>query len=455
MSRIRDIGNLFSANTSAATDSEVTAAISAHNSSTTTVHGIADTSALATQTYVQNNKGIKSGDSSSRPASPSNGDVYSNTQTGFLEVYSTTYGWEQIGGISSAPTSVSATNTPSGRAYNNGAASITFTAGTIAGRSYTVTSNPGGYTASGSSSPITITGLQSSTQYTYTVTSTNNYGTSSASSASSSVTATTVPDAPTIGNPSSTGNVGEVTVTWTAPNNGGSAITGYIVTPYIGATAQSTTSAGSGATSVDVTGLTNGTTYTFKVAATNANGTGNQSSASSSVVPGNVTVDILIVAGGGGGGTNRGGGGGAGGLLSYTSYALSKSTTYSVTVGGGGAGATASQAPGTVGNDSQFGSLTLVKGGGYGGGASVPNGGPGGSGGGGSGGGGGGGGTGTSGQGNNGGASSGLEGGGGGGAGAVGVYNGGIGVTSSLINSIGTATNYGQLSGGKIGRAHV
>jgi uncharacterized membrane protein len=31
MSRIRDIANLFSANTAAATDSEVTAAISAHN----------------------------------------------------------------------------------------------------------------------------------------------------------------------------------------------------------------------------------------------------------------------------------------------------------------------------------------------------------------------------------------------------------------------------------------
>ena len=166
MSRIRDIGNLFSANTSAATDSEVTAAISAHNSSTTTVHGIADTSALATQTYVQNNKGIKSGDSSSRPASPSNGDVYSNTQTGFLEVYSTTYGWEQVGGISSTPTSVSATNTPSGRAYNNGAASVAFTAGTETGgvpSSFTVTSSPGSYTATGSSSPITVTGLSSTT----------------------------------------------------------------------------------------------------------------------------------------------------------------------------------------------------------------------------------------------------------------------------------------------------
>ena len=429
MTRARDVANVLSTATDLATDTETAAAISAHNSVT--------------------NGHTSRGNTASRPASPTAGDIYVNTQTGFVEVYTgATYGWEQVGGISSTPTSVVATDSGTGRAYNNGSASVAFSPGTIAGRSYTVTSSPGSYTATGTTSPITITGLQSGVSYTYTATSTNNYGTSSASSASTGVVATTVPDAPTIGTPSSTGNVGEVTVTWTAPNNGGSSITGYIITPYIGATAQATTSAGSGATSVDVTGLTNGTTYTFKVAATNANGTGNQSSASSSVVPGNVTVDILIVAGGGGGGTNRGGGGGAGGLLSYTSYALSKSTTYSVTVGGGGAGSTVSQAPGTVGNDSQFGSLTLVKGGGYGGGNNTPNGGPGGSGGGGNGSAGAAsGGTATSGQGNNGGSGSG-DGGGGGGAGAVGLLNGGIGITSSLINSIGAATGYGQLSGG-------
>jgi hypothetical protein len=48
MSRIRDIANLFSGSTDAATDAEVSAAVSAHNSTTTSVHGISDTSALAT-----------------------------------------------------------------------------------------------------------------------------------------------------------------------------------------------------------------------------------------------------------------------------------------------------------------------------------------------------------------------------------------------------------------------
>ena len=64
-----------------------------------------------------------------------------------------------------APTIGTATNVGSGRAYNNGAATVTFTAPTskLPITSYTVTSTPGSFTASGSSSPITVAGLQSST----------------------------------------------------------------------------------------------------------------------------------------------------------------------------------------------------------------------------------------------------------------------------------------------------
>ena len=83
--------------------------------------------------------GYSIGNTASRPASPSNGQLYSNTETGFVELYSSTYGWEALGALPSAPTSVAATNQGSGRSFNNGQASVSFTTPTGGARSYTVT----------------------------------------------------------------------------------------------------------------------------------------------------------------------------------------------------------------------------------------------------------------------------------------------------------------------------
>jgi hypothetical protein len=183
--------------------------------------------------------------------------------------------------VPGAPTIGTATNVGTARAYNNGAATVTFTAPASTGglpiTSYIVTSNTGGYTGTGSASPITVTGLQSSASYTFTVRAVNSAGQGAASAASNSITATTVPQAPTIGT-ATAGNT-TATVTYTAGATGGAAVSAYIATSSPGG------QTGSGASPITVSGLTNGTAYTFTMTATNINGTSLASAASNSVTP--------------------------------------------------------------------------------------------------------------------------------------------------------------------------
>ncbi len=78
----------------------------------------------------------------------------------------------------------------------------------------------------------------------------------------------------------------QVTVTWTAPDDGASPITGYQVRSYVdGVETPATCSWTSGPLTCVVGGLTNGTTYTFDVRATNALGTGPPSNPSAPVTP--------------------------------------------------------------------------------------------------------------------------------------------------------------------------
>jgi hypothetical protein len=67
---------------------------------------------------------------------------------------------------------------------SNGGASVT---------SYTVTSLPGDVTVTGTTSPITVSGLTNGVTYTFTVTATNSVGTSSVSSPSNAVTPAATP----------------------------------------------------------------------------------------------------------------------------------------------------------------------------------------------------------------------------------------------------------------------
>lgn len=405
--------------------------------------------------------GVPKGATADRPSSPSIGDVFYNGTLGCLEIY-TSQGWVANSAPPGIPTIGTSTNVGTSRAFNNGSATVAFSPGEGGGlpNSYRATSSPGGFTGTASSSPITVTGLQPTTSYTFSVTGTNNFGTSASSSNSNSVTITTVPDTPTIGTLTYVSDT-SMTLTFTANATGGSSITNYKYssdgTNYTAFSPAQTSSP------LSFTGLTPGQNYAFYIKAVNANGDSVASSISNTVFTGatvtggtltsdstyyyrtftstgqlivtgpSVQTNYLCVAGGGGGG-GYGGGGGAGGYLAST--LTIPANTYTVTVGGGGAGGSDAYSSGSDGGNSSLLSITSTGGGG-GGHYASNNGRNGGSGGGGgiaetSGSNGGSGGTGISGQGNNGGQSVGIRtggiyrgGGGGGGAGAAGSNSNG------------------------------
>ena len=182
----------------------------------------------------------------------------------------------------SAPRGVSAS-------AENGAATVSFlvadTTGGAAILGYTVTSSPASGTDVHAGTLATshrISGLVNGTTYTFTVIASNSAGTSPASLPSAGVVPMGVPGAPTVTTVTA-GNTSAM-VAFSAPsNNGGSAIMGYTVTsiPPGGVDL----GAGSLATTRNITGLLNGTSYRFVVTAGNVVGAGPGSAPSTSVTP--------------------------------------------------------------------------------------------------------------------------------------------------------------------------
>jgi hypothetical protein len=84
--------------------------------------------------------------------------------------------------------------------------------------------------------------------------------------------------------PSVSAGDASLSVTWAAPANGGSPVTGYDVQPFAGATGGTVVSIGN-VTSTTLTGLTNGVAYTVKVRAKNALGNSAYSAASAAATP--------------------------------------------------------------------------------------------------------------------------------------------------------------------------
>jgi Ca2+-binding RTX toxin-like protein len=142
--------------------------------------------------------------------------------------------------------------------------------------------------AAAGTTSLVVSGLTNGVPVTFKVQATNSVGSGAFSALSNTVTPLAVPGAPVIGTATS-GNASAL-VRWTAPANGGSAITGYLVRVVNAANVQvgALQAAGAGATSLTVTGLANGTAVSFQVQASNTVGVGAFSALSNTVTPATV-----------------------------------------------------------------------------------------------------------------------------------------------------------------------
>ncbi len=164
---------------------------------------------------------------------------------------------------------------------NDTTATVTFTPpnddGGRAITSYSVRSVPAGGRATGSGSPMTISGLAQGKAYRFIAVATNEVGDSWSSAPSNEILMPSAPDVPVGAGAQPAPGVGRVSF---APptNDGGRPITSYQVTVFPGGR----TVIGTGSP-IDVTGLTLGERYSFTVAAINAVGTGRASARTASV----------------------------------------------------------------------------------------------------------------------------------------------------------------------------
>ena len=220
-----------------------------------------------------------------------------------------------VASVVTVPATVPSTQAQPTTAHGAASITVTFTAPSDNGGSV-VTNNTasclstdGGTFGSntGTSSPIVVSALTNAKTYTCTVHATNAVGNSLESPASAAVVPAAVPAAPA--QPTVTAGNTQISVTFVAPANNGSTITGY--------TAACTSSNGGvfgnqagGTSPIVVIGLTNGSTYTCTVFATNGEGDGSPSIASASAVPatlpdapaqptvthGNASISVAFVA---------------------------------------------------------------------------------------------------------------------------------------------------------------
>ena len=178
-----------------------------------------------------------------------------------------------------------------------GQISVAFTAQASGGSPitgyYYATANTPVYTfTSTTTSPIVITGLASGTTYYVRLMAVNVVGNSAATAATTVALTTSVPAQPVI-NSITPGNA-TAAISFTAPSNGGSAITNYFYSTNNGTTFASV---GNTNIPINVSGLTNGTAYSFMVKAANSLGNSAPSAAVSAtpcLVPGAPSITGVV-----------------------------------------------------------------------------------------------------------------------------------------------------------------
>ncbi len=181
-------------------------------------------------------------------------------------------------GIPVAPASASAV-------AGNGSATITFA--TQAGANYyTITAMPGNLTGRVFGSPVTAIGLHNGTAYSFGITATNTAGTSAATTTNSVTPFLPAPAAPS--NVSAIAGNGSARITFGNVLNASS---------YTVVTTPGGASVNQAYGPITISGLTNGTAYTFAVSAKNSSGT-SAATGSNSVVP-TATVTSPIHSNGG------------------------------------------------------------------------------------------------------------------------------------------------------------
>jgi hypothetical protein len=136
------------------------------------------------------------------------------------------------------------------------------------------------------SSPLLITGLTNGTTYNIRIRAITSIGTGAQSNQLSDFAGSVPlqPNAPSVVN---SNVIQRLDVSWTAPNNGGFAITGYLLERRIGAGSWSTVYTGT-ATSFSDPGLSTSQSYQYRVLATNSLGNSPFSNASTAIGAGNI-----------------------------------------------------------------------------------------------------------------------------------------------------------------------